>query len=87
MPNTLTPEELNQNNSSMTPELKANDLIVKFAANAAGSTGEQVLINSTLSARVCVEEILNEQVRIDYLTPEAYDSQKQYWNEVLNHLK
>lgn len=68
----------------MTPEEKANELIVKFAAHAAGSTGDQNWINAKNCAIIAVDEIITE----------LFNSQSgvenkirlEYWQEVKNHL-
>lgn len=80
----------------MTPEAKAKELIDKFKEHAyydyhdltpMRQRRESKLENAKECAQICVEEVLNEQVRVDYLTPEAYNLQKEYWHEVLTHLK
>lgn len=72
----------------MTPEEKAKELIEKFM-NGIWENGNpnHVKEHATQCAIIAVEEILNEQVKVDYLTDAAYIEQKSYWNEVLNHLK
>jgi hypothetical protein len=71
----------------MTTEQKAKELVDKFTQTIweSGNTVSNPMILKVCI--VCVNEILNEQVRPDYLTPEAYNLQKEYWNEVLTHLK
>jgi hypothetical protein len=75
----------------MTPKEKVKELIEGFAEAIPGITWGVLLerdwVSAKACARICVEEILNEQVGSDYLTPEAYNLQKEYWNEVLTHLK
>lgn len=72
----------------MTPEEKANELIVKFAAHAAGSTGDQNWINAKNCAIIAVEEILNTASnKIGFGKMAGFNNADwSYWYGVKNHL-
>lgn len=77
----------------MTPEEKAEALVLSFVHvpdNAMKEDSSAAWIDKILAKRcalIAVDEILNEQVMSDYLTPTAYTQQKEYWQQVKEHLQ